>query len=110
MSILFERRVESGDDLPTGHVRVTTGATDEAEMTHEAAMHVDDRVDLLEDEVDHLRACIDQLLDMVDAQLATGDHLELLSDRMALFERRMQRVEDGVSDLHRADKRRVGDH
>ena len=104
MSTLFERKVESGDDLPPGYVRITTEAQNVADAS------VDERVDVLEDEVDHLRACIDQLLDMVDAQIDSSDHLDLLMDRMSLFERRMQRMEDGVSDLHRAEKRRVGDH
>jgi len=104
MSILFERKVESGSDLPPGHVRITTG------IQPESSGAVYDRIEQLEDEVDHLRACIDQLLDMVDRQFNTSDHVDIIADRMSLFERRMQRVEDGLIDLNKADKRRAGDH
>lgn len=103
MSIQFERKVESGDDLPPGHVRITTA------VAPQPALPVTHRIEQLEDEVDHLRACIDQLLDLLDAQLDTNDYVELLSDRMSLFERRMQRAEDGVTGLYQAEDRRAGD-
>lgn len=82
----------------------------EARPQEEYANPAGDRIDQLEREVDHLRACIDQLLDMVEGQPDPTDELMLLSDRTSFVERRMQRVEDGVGDLRRKERRRVGDH
>jgi len=61
-------------------------------------------------EMDHLRTCLEQLIDVVGNHQDQSEDLVLLAERMAFFERRILRVEDGVADLSWVVTRRVGDH
>ncbi len=69
----------------------------------------DESMEQMRRDIDHLKACFEQLIDIVGNQSDGDEEVTLLNDRMSLFERRMQRAEDGVADLSWVFRRRAGD-
>ncbi len=67
------------------------------------------QIERLAQDLDHLRTCFEQLIEVIDNQQDLSEDVSLLTERMSFFERRMQRAEDGVSDVSWALKRRASD-
>ena len=76
---------------------------------HERHATDDDRFAAMAREIDHLRTCLEQLIDVIGNHQDQSEDLVLLAERMAFFERRILRAEDGVADLSWVVTRRVGD-
>jgi hypothetical protein len=91
-------------------VDVRENEDDELTTSLSAANHMlAEQVATLTEDVDHLRRCFEQLIDIVGGQPDYSDELALVNERLAFFERRMQRAEDNVADLSWAQQRRVAD-
>lgn len=65
-------------------------------------------VAMLAEEIDQLRDCLEQLLEIVSGQPDHTDDIALLMERMAFYERRMQRAEDGLADITWTLRRQPG--